>query len=231
MPLSSVVGAQSIIKPGVCTSSTRPASPYDGQVIYETDTDKIAVYDASAWVYKTGTTAPTNPGLVFITGASFTAASSVSAPNNTFTSSYRLYKIVVSVPTASATLDVLFRFRVSGTDVSSNDYRQTTLGITSSGTTTNALGDRTSFYIGQTSSSSGCFVSATFDVVNPTASSISKSIMGGSQSNNASNHLGYSLSGQTSAGASGLQAFDSFSFLTSTGNITGFYRVYGYSES
>ena len=56
MPLSSVVGAQSIIKPGVCTSSTRPASPYDGQVIYETDTDKIAVYDASAWVYKTPAT-------------------------------------------------------------------------------------------------------------------------------------------------------------------------------
>ena len=49
MPLSSVVGAQSIVKPGVCTSSTRPASPYDGQVIYETDTDKALVWDGSAW--------------------------------------------------------------------------------------------------------------------------------------------------------------------------------------
>lgn len=58
MPLSSVVGAQSIVKPGVCTSSTRPASPYDGQVIYETDTDKIAVYDSTAWVYKTPTVFP-----------------------------------------------------------------------------------------------------------------------------------------------------------------------------
>ena len=56
MPLSSVVGAQSIVRPGVCTSSTRPASPYDGQVIYETDTDRIAVYDSSAWVYKTPAT-------------------------------------------------------------------------------------------------------------------------------------------------------------------------------
>jgi hypothetical protein len=50
MPLSSVVGAQSIVKPGVCTSSTRPASPYDGQVIYETDTDAVKVWDGSAWV-------------------------------------------------------------------------------------------------------------------------------------------------------------------------------------
>lgn len=51
MPLSSVVGAQSIIRPGVCTSSTRPASPYDGQVIYETDTDQMLVYDSTAWKF------------------------------------------------------------------------------------------------------------------------------------------------------------------------------------
>jgi len=49
MPLSSVVGAQSIIKPGVCTSSTRPAVPFEGQMIYETDTDKVLVYNGSAW--------------------------------------------------------------------------------------------------------------------------------------------------------------------------------------
>lgn len=49
MPLSSVVGAQSIVKPGVCTSSTRPASPYDGQMIYETDTDRALVWNGSAW--------------------------------------------------------------------------------------------------------------------------------------------------------------------------------------
>jgi hypothetical protein len=49
MPLSSVVGAQSIIKPGVCTSSTRPASPYTGQMIYESDTNKLRLWNGSAW--------------------------------------------------------------------------------------------------------------------------------------------------------------------------------------
>lgn len=49
MPLSSVLGAQSLVRPGVCTSSTRPASPFEGQVIYETDTDKIMSYNGSAW--------------------------------------------------------------------------------------------------------------------------------------------------------------------------------------
>lgn len=49
MPLSSVLGASTLIKPGVVTSSTRPSVPYEGQLIYETDTDRIAAYNGSAW--------------------------------------------------------------------------------------------------------------------------------------------------------------------------------------
>ena len=37
-------------RPGVCTSSTRPTAPYEGQVIYETDTDKLLVWNATAWI-------------------------------------------------------------------------------------------------------------------------------------------------------------------------------------
>jgi len=49
MPISSYIPTSAISKPGVCTSSTRPASPYEGQMIYETDTDKVLVYNGSAW--------------------------------------------------------------------------------------------------------------------------------------------------------------------------------------
>jgi hypothetical protein len=49
MPFSSVLGAQSIVKPGVCTSGTRPAVPFDGQMIYETDTDRTLVWNGAAW--------------------------------------------------------------------------------------------------------------------------------------------------------------------------------------
>jgi len=34
----------------ICTSTTRPASPFEGQTIYETDTDRKLVWNASAWV-------------------------------------------------------------------------------------------------------------------------------------------------------------------------------------
>ena len=68
MPLSSVVGAQSIVKPGVCTSSTRPASPFEGQCIYETDTLLSKVWTGSAWVEyppgKANTASPTFTGTV-----------------------------------------------------------------------------------------------------------------------------------------------------------------------
>jgi hypothetical protein len=70
MPLSSVVGAQSIVKPGVCTSSTRPASPYVGQCIYETDTLLAKVWTGSAWedypAGKANTASPTFTGTVVL---------------------------------------------------------------------------------------------------------------------------------------------------------------------
>lgn len=34
----------------ICTSSTRPASPFEGQTIYETDNSRQLVWDGSAWV-------------------------------------------------------------------------------------------------------------------------------------------------------------------------------------
>lgn len=49
MPLSSQLASSRLIQPGVCTSNTRPVSPFEGQAIYETDTDKVLVWNGSAW--------------------------------------------------------------------------------------------------------------------------------------------------------------------------------------
>ena len=95
MPLSSVVGAQSIVKPGVCTSSTRPASPYDGQVIYETDTDRTLVWNGTGWVFLS--TSRANPvGLDLVkTQTIGTAVSSITV-SNAFNANYDSYKIMVT---------------------------------------------------------------------------------------------------------------------------------------
>jgi len=61
MGLSNYLPSSRLIQPGVCTSTTRPASPFEGQVIYETDTDKMLVYNGSAWLY-VSTPQATEPG-------------------------------------------------------------------------------------------------------------------------------------------------------------------------
>lgn len=38
----------------VCTSTTRPASPYEGQYIHETDTDHMLFWNGAAWRYVPG---------------------------------------------------------------------------------------------------------------------------------------------------------------------------------
>ena len=49
MGLDNIYGLGSL-RPGVCTSTSRPASPFEGQTIYETDTDRLATWDGSAWI-------------------------------------------------------------------------------------------------------------------------------------------------------------------------------------
>jgi len=58
------------LKTGVCTSTTRPSGPYEGQMIYETDTDMIAVWNGTAWRYISATT-PTNGTVLQIVYASY----------------------------------------------------------------------------------------------------------------------------------------------------------------
>ena len=46
MPISNLGNG---LRTGVCTSTNRPTTPYEGQVIYETDTDLTFVYNGSGW--------------------------------------------------------------------------------------------------------------------------------------------------------------------------------------
>jgi hypothetical protein len=37
------------LRPGICTSTTRPTTPYEGQLIYTTDLDTLEIWNGSAW--------------------------------------------------------------------------------------------------------------------------------------------------------------------------------------
>lgn len=51
MGITQQIGASSLIKPGVIdNTAARPASPFEGQVIYQKDTDQLLVWNSTAWV-------------------------------------------------------------------------------------------------------------------------------------------------------------------------------------
>jgi hypothetical protein len=94
MGVSAFSGASSVIKPGVVTSSTRPSSPFVGQLIYDTTVSQTLAWNGSAWVIQTG-------GLVLIKTQTIGSAVSSVTVSNAFSSTYDNYKITVSGGVAS----------------------------------------------------------------------------------------------------------------------------------
>jgi hypothetical protein len=121
------------LRPGVCLSTSRPSTPFDGQVIYETDTNNALVWDGSAWVKLSTQTSGTVgsavvvPSSVTVAGAgssgsvategkvTYSTATSVSV-NGCFSSVYTNYMVVMDYDASSASANLHIRLRVSGTD-------------------------------------------------------------------------------------------------------------------
>jgi hypothetical protein len=83
----------------VCTSSTRPTVPYVGQLIFETDTNRLSVWNGSSWIYMVD--ADTPPGLELIkTQTIGTTVSSVEV-TSAFSATYDKYLISISDGVAS----------------------------------------------------------------------------------------------------------------------------------
>lgn len=113
MPITNYLPSSRLIQPGVCTSSTRPASPFHGQVIYETDTKQTLVYNGSAWVMLTD--ADTPPGLELVkTQTIGTTVSSVTV-SDVFSATYENYRIIVSGGVGSTAAGVYLQLGSSTT--------------------------------------------------------------------------------------------------------------------
>lgn len=82
------------LRPGVCTSTSRPASPYEGMVIYETDTNRVLVYDNSAWVMIADTDQP--PGLQLVKTHAVGTGASSAVVSDVFSSEFDNYRIIIS---------------------------------------------------------------------------------------------------------------------------------------
>ena len=61
----------------ICTSSTRPASPFEGQVIYETDTGLTRYYDGTAWEDTAAATRPRHAEVYLASNISYPRATNL----------------------------------------------------------------------------------------------------------------------------------------------------------
>lgn len=99
MGITQQIGASSLIKPGVIdNTAARPASPFEGQVIFQKDTDQLLVWNGTAWVIP-NSPAQNPTGLELITTTTVTDDRKIVG---CFSATYDNYKIVVSKANFSA---------------------------------------------------------------------------------------------------------------------------------
>ena len=157
-------------------------------------------------------------GLVKVTDQSFSAASAVNV-NNCFTTTYDNYRVIFSWNSASSSQDIL-RLRASGTDATTNYYAS---GIASL-VTSNAVeyfprsNNATSVTV-SLGTTSQKFIS--LDLYNPAKSE--NTLFAGTHVY-ATGAVGYVIGGAHLTAS----AYDGFSLIAGTGNMTGTVRVYGY---
>lgn len=142
MGIASFSGASSVIKPGVVTSSTRPSSPFVGQLIYETDTARVAAYNGSAWI--------TQNALQLIKTQAIVAGAVTFTMSSAFSATYENYLITIANMACNAGGNQM-RMTLNGTSGSTYssayfnlDYSSSTVsGTVASATSTGvSLGDQ-----------------------------------------------------------------------------------------
>lgn len=184
---------------------------YQSATIYAAGTASFVMFESDG-------PATSTSGLVYLTGASFSAATSFSLPANTFSSTYRNYKIIVTITALTSDATFTTRLRASGSDLTGS-YAQIYGGSSTSGS---------SWTTGETDSGNPRY-SMWMDVYDPQIADqtymFTQQFMLNQAGNAYINNTGGGIYEDTT------QA-DSLSFISSVASsMTGVYRVYGYANS
>ena len=103
------------LRPGVCTSTTRPTTPFEGQMIYETDTDMVALWNGSAWRYIAATTPTSGTVLQVVTER-------YASQKSTGSSTWQDTGLAVSItPKSSSSKILVFASQAGIAKVTNND--------------------------------------------------------------------------------------------------------------
>jgi hypothetical protein len=197
----------------------------EGQFAYIEATNTTQYYDGSSWQ-----TVGQTPGLTYLTGASFSAATSVSLPNSTFTSTYENYRFFLTLTALTADSTFSIRMRSGGNDNSASEYITSFGGPTTASTFIYFVNNTgTSFPVGNADNGVIRYT-IVLDVLRPFTTAGVKYIQG--QATFINDGLNYQITINGGGGLGNATQYDSLSFISSTASsMTGTYKVYGYSNS
>jgi hypothetical protein len=172
------------------------------------------------------TTLQSNSGLQHITGASFSAATSVSLPNGTFSTAYDNYRIILTLTALTTDSTFTMRTRASGTDNSAVSYITAQGGPNVGSTFTYSVTNEASAWPAGESDATVLY-SLVMDIMNPQKTSITYMTGNYFYVNQARSNI-FSIGG--SGAVNNTTSYDSLSFISNQANsMTGKYQVYGYS--
>ena len=228
MGITQQIGASSIIKPGVIdNTAARPASPYEGQVIFQKDTDQLLVWNGTAWVIP-NSPAQNPQGLELISTTTFSGQTQQDI-SNCFSSTYDNYRIVFSDYTCTTAGEMIMRLQDSGGPISTSNYdsgrTEQTGSVTNSFTFTST--SWTVSYVNGTSTGGG--ISATMDIYSPNKATYTRFTAQVARVDNVTAAGVYTV---TSMGLFRLttQCTGLSFFRQTTGTLSGTISVYGYRK-
>lgn len=170
--------------------------------------------------------APSSGAMSYVTGASFSAVSSFSLPNGTFTSTYDNYFLLVNLSDASATTNINIRMRVGGSDETGTNYNYRYFITDVGGGTANDGGTGTASMVFAGTTTTDDRLSYPLYIFSPYLTASTK-IVGsfiGSYGGNPGAVIGMGLQHTATS-------YDSLTFYPSSGTITGSYKLYGIANS
>jgi hypothetical protein len=213
---------------GVCTITAGTATvtsagslaipSWGGGQLYFTSTS------AAVWFPDAVTATPS--GLVYVTGASFSAQSTVSMAAGAFTSTYKNYQVALDITSVSTQLQVSVRVNNAGTPRTGASYfwGAGVMNTAGSYTGTGSGSSATPQIVGADGTRGYGGLITVFDPTNASSyTNVAAAGNGNIAGTNGAIFGGYFYNAA--------EANDGLTFVTSTGTMTGFYRVYGMSES